>query len=143
MMPLRLPVFQDADPQPKLPGHGAEDMIFLNHLRMVALSCRVKPRTDLFHACALIYTDPQSSREAHAEALIRGLSEAMTRRPRLLRTGSEEVSFDEAWLIQFAKSLAIGDDNSAEFLLRSRIAPAHRRNIRFLVSRIAECFSLV
>ena len=67
----------------------------------------------------------------------------MTRRPVLLRTGSEEVSFDEAWLIQLAKALARADDDSADFLLRSRVAQPHRRNIRFLVSRISDCFALV
>ena len=143
MIPLRLPQTPEADlPRPDHADHGPEEMNFLNHLRMMALACRVKRRSDLFQACALIATDPQTSREAHAEALIRCLSEAMNRRPVMLRTGSTEVSFDEAWLIRLAKSLARGDTDSAAFLLGSRIEPAHRRNIRFLVSRISDCFSL-
>ncbi|WP_136637141.1 hypothetical protein [Pseudooceanicola onchidii] len=144
MMPLRLPHSPDADlPQVEAAPFGAEDMNFLNHLRMVALSCRVKPRSNIFEACALIATDPQSTRDAHVEALMRSLSEAMNRRPTLLRTGSTEVSFDEAWLIRLAKSLAHGDSDSAAFLLASRVVPAHRRNIRFLVGRISDCFALV
>lgn len=144
MMPLRLPQVPDAElPRPNHADHGPEEMNFLNHLRVMALSCRVKRKSDLFHACALISTDPQSSREAHAEALMRCLSQAMNRRPVMLRTGSTEVSFDEAWLIRLAKSLARKDTDSAAFLLGSRIDPAHRRNIRFLVGRISDCFALV
>lgn len=144
MMPLRLPVSPDAELTQAEPApFGPEEMNFLNHLRMVALSCRVKRRSDIFQACALISTDPQSTREAHVEALMRCLSEAMNRRPVMLRTGSAEVSFDEAWLIQLAKSLARGDTDSTAFLVGSRVVPAHRRNIRFLVGRISDCFSLV
>lgn len=144
MMPLRLPITPETDQTEAAPAaYGADEMSFINHLRMVALSCRVKPRSDLFQACALISTDPQSGREVHAEALMRCLSEAMNRRPTLLRTGSYEVSFDEAWLIRLAKSIARNDSDSTAFLLGSRIDPAHRRNIRFLVGRISDCFSLV
>lgn len=144
MPPLRLSAPKVAEqPQRHEPEYGPEEMNFLNHLRVMALSCRVKSRSNLFHACALISADPQSTREAHAEALIRCLSEAMDRRPVMLRTGSSEVSFDEAWLIRLAKSLAGNDTDSAAFLLGSRIKPAERRHIRFLVGRISDCFALV
>ena len=35
-----------------------EAWAFLNHLRFVAMECRVKPRTDLFEACAFTTTAP-------------------------------------------------------------------------------------
>lgn len=141
MTALRLPHMAETPPAPTPFGSG--DLSCLNHLRRIALACRVKPRADLFQACALISTDPQSSRDAHAEALMRCLPEALARRPLMLRAGSPEVSFDEAWLIRLARSIACHDTDSTAFLLASRIAPAHRRHIRFLVGHISEYFSPV
>ena len=144
MMPLRLPISAEVGTQHSAPApYSAVEMNFLNHLRMVALSCRAKPRSDIFHACALISADPKSTRDAHVEALLRCLGEAMDHRPTMLRTGSSEVSFDEAWLLRLAKSIGQGDDDSAAFLLASRVLPAHRRHIRFLIARISDCFALI
>ena len=116
---------------------------FLNHLRFVSLGCRAKARADMFKACALLTTDKSQSIRAHAEALVRCLNEALSKRAILFRPGTEELSFDETWLLQFAAALRRDDEDSVRFLLHSRVAPEHRRNMRFLVSRISEQFSQI
>ncbi|MCY4336347.1 MAG: hypothetical protein OXC60_16955 [Litoreibacter sp.] len=115
---------------------------FLNHLRFVAMDCRVKPRTDLFEACALLKVDKAASRNAHAEALMRCLAEALGKPARLYAPGVEEFTFDEQWLIRLGKACTSGDEDSLRFLLSSRVAFENRRFVRFLVGRIAECFYL-
>ncbi|MEM8788888.1 MAG: hypothetical protein AAGE76_11565 [Pseudomonadota bacterium] len=139
MVPLRLDVapaeIPAASPQ-------AGDLAFLNHLRFVAMSCRAKARADLFEACALLQTDKTASQAAHAEALMRCLNQALGRQARLHPPGTGELSFDEAWLLQLGRAVALADGASARFLLTSRVKPEHRRLVRFLIGRISECFSL-
>ncbi len=115
---------------------------FLNHLRFVALGCRAKARTDLFEACAHLSVDPNRSFRAHAEALILCLNEALSKRAVLFRPGTQEQSFDEAWILRLATALANRNDDTIAFLLRSRVAREHHRHICFLVGRISEQFTL-
>ena len=142
MVPVQLDLVADARPAP--PQRHVSDTAFayLNFLRFVSMSCRVKPRTDLFQACALLHVDRSASREAHAEALMRCLGEALGKQPRLHSPGTVEMSFDENWLVQLGEAIARDDDGSTAFLLKSRVLPEHRRLVRFLVGRISECFSL-
>ena len=119
-----------------------EAWAFLNHLRFVAMACRVKPRTDLFEACALLKVERSATRDAHAEALMRCLSEAFGKPARLYAPGTTEQTFDEQWLMRLGMACGQGDEDSARFLLSSRVAFENRRLVRFLIGRIAECFSL-
>ena len=130
--------FAAPEAQPSATG----DMAFLNHLRFVALGCRAKARADLFSTCAGLALDPAAPVAAHADALMRCLGQAFGTRPLLFRPGTEEVSFDEAWLMQLGKALARGDEASAQFLLTRRVAKPDRRLIRFLVGRVSESFGL-
>ena len=119
-----------------------EAWAFLNHLRFVAMACRVKPRTDLFEACALLKVERSASRDAHAEALMRCLSEAFGKPARLFAPGTTEQTFDEQWLMRLGMACGQSDEDSVRFLLSSRVAFENRRLVRFLIGRIAECFSL-
>ena len=123
-------------PAPR-PDSAPERSGFLNHLRFVAMACRVKRRTDLFEACALLHVNGVASVAAHAEALVRCLDEALGRKVVFHTPGAAEQSFDETWLAQLGKSAAQGDDASVSFLIGSRVKPEHRRLVRFLVHRIA------
>ena len=62
------------------------------------MSCRVKPQTDLFEACALLKVNRSETLDAHAEALVRCLGEAFGKPPRLYAPGISEFTFDEQWL---------------------------------------------
>jgi len=119
-----------------------EAWAFLNHLRFVAMACRVKPRTDLFEACALLKVEQTASRDAHAEALMRCLSEAFGEPARLYAPGTTEQTFDEQWLMRLGMACSQGDEDSARFLLSSRVAFENRRLVRFLIGRITDCFDL-
>lgn len=139
MVPLRLDMV--AQPRPVRPV-SAEAFAFINHLRFMSMSSRSKPRADLFEACALLHVTRTASQEAHAEALMRCLSQALGKPARLHAPGTLEMSFDEAWLIQLGQAAVRRDEASVDFLLRSRVLPEHRRLVGFLVSRVSECFSL-
>ncbi|MEP4961547.1 MAG: hypothetical protein ABJQ70_00810 [Roseobacter sp.] len=107
------------------------------------MSCRSKPKTDLFEACALLHVQRSKSRDAYAEALMRCLGQALGARARLFAPGTTELTFDERWLVEVGSANMRGDDASLNFLLRSRVAHEHRRLVGFLIARISECFSLI
>lgn len=73
---------------------------------------------------------------------MRCLKEALGKPARLHAPGSEELTFDEKWLLQLGRAASQHDDSSMSFLLASRVSAEHRRLVRFLVTRIADCFSL-
>ncbi|MEO1550575.1 MAG: hypothetical protein AAFR93_09100 [Pseudomonadota bacterium] len=109
----------------------------LNQLRFVAMRCRVKPRTDLFKACAALHGTRAIERPAYEEVLMRGLGEALGQTPKLLAPGTAETTFDEAWLLQLIQAHASGDTASVRFLLHSRIAAQHRQQVLFLIAHAA------
>ncbi|MEP5728805.1 MAG: hypothetical protein ABJL67_05480 [Sulfitobacter sp.] len=139
MTPVRLPLLSEPESGPLL---STAQTAYLNHLRFVAMTCRVKPRTGLFEACALLQTEKSTTLDAHAEALMRCLNEAMGKPTRLHTPGTDEMTFDERWLVQLGIACARADQASCDFLLRSRIARENRRLVGFLVGHIADCFSL-
>lgn len=116
---------------------------FLNHLRFVAMDCRSKPRIDLFEACALLQVTESKTQQAHAEALMRCLNEALGKPARLYAPGVIEMTFDERWLLQLGVASSSGDQASVNFLLLSRVARQHRRLVSFLIHQISDRFSLV
>lgn len=116
---------------------------FLNTLRLVGRQCRAKARTDLFEACAVLSTDKTVADVAFAETLMRCLSQALGKQPILFLPGEAEVSFDEAWLLQLASSIARADQSSTDFLLRSRVQAHARRHCGFLMKSIIENFEVV
>lgn len=112
----------------------------LNALRVVALQCRVAARTDLFEACALISNKQNTARDAFAQALFRCLREAIDHKPVFFQPGTDEMSFDEAWLLRAVMAAHAGDTDSLSFLIRSRVAKIHQRNISFLINGISRRF---
>lgn len=139
MVPLRLPLDHEPGYAPKTCDAA---MAYVNHLRFVAMRCRARRRTALFEACALLQTNGPASRNAHAEALMRCLNEALGMPARLHVPGTDELTFDEKWLLQLGQACGRGDDASCQFLLGTRVAQENRRLVGFLVSRISESFSL-
>lgn len=139
MIPLRLDVAPKAAPAHSLTPGAIE---FLNHLRFVSMTCRAKRRTDLFEACALLHVHRARTLEAHADALMRCLNEALEKRAQLYAPGSAEISFDESWLVQLGTACAQDDAMSRRFLLQSRVAHEHQRLVAFLMQRVSEYFSL-
>lgn len=112
----------------------------LNTLRMIALGCRVAPRDDLFRACALLATERSVAQDAYARALFRCLQQAIGKQPVFYRPGENELSFDEAWLMQLLIAMADGEGDSVAFLIRSRVPQPHQRQVAFLAKGITKQF---
>lgn len=118
-----------------------QDREMLNRLRWVARRCRSAARVDLFEACAILSTDRDVADTAHAEVLMKSLSQVLGKAPVFYRPGVGEVSFDEAWLMRVMAALRSDDDASLVFLLRSRVRPSACRNLGYLIRSVSERFS--
>ena len=144
MVPLRI-VKDDISAEnavfPTMVEPAAEVREFLNRLRWVTRRCRASARLDLFHACAVLSTDRDVADTAHAEVLMKGLSQALGKMPVFFRPGVQDISFDEAWLLRIFDAMSRDDDPSLLFLLRSRVHPAACRNLSYLIRSVSERFS--
>ncbi|MEM1312924.1 MAG: hypothetical protein AAGI51_00100 [Pseudomonadota bacterium] len=109
----------------------------LNRLRFAAAACRASARVDLFRACALLSTEKDVAVQAHVDALVRTLSQAIGRRPVFHAPGTREMSADELWLLRLIERTEVGDSASAAFLAARKAAPEHRRSLRFLAHGVA------
>ncbi len=116
-------------------------MAFINHLRFVSMGCRCKAKTSLFEACALLHGQPTAELNSYTEALMRCLCEALGQPATLFAPATQEISFDERWLLQLARAAQTQDDASLRFLLGSRVAHENRRLVRFLIARISDHFA--
>ena len=114
-----------------------EDRDVLNRLRIAALRCRAAARLDLFRACALLGAERVADAPVFADALLRTLEQGLAARPAFYAPGSEELSFDESWLMSLIAALRDDDMASATFLINSRIAPHARRSLGFLAAGVA------
>ena len=124
-------------------GARTADAGLLEHLRHVARTSRCKGYVDMFGACATLSGNRAVAAKAAAEVLMRCLSQALGRRPRLYREGEPETTFDEKWLLALARSLKACDNDSATFLLNSRVPKHARRNLVFLLGSVVDNFSQV
>ena len=115
----------------------------LDHLRQVARHVRCKEHVDMFCACAALSGNREVAAQAASEVLMRCLSQALGRRPILLRAGEPVTSFDEAWLMALARSLRDGDTSSSTFLLHSRVSAPARRHLVFLLRNVVDNFGSV
>lgn len=118
---------------------GQRDL--LNRLRMAGIGCRVAAHTDLFEACALLSLEGEDAKRTYVSTFVKCLSDAVHKQIIWFQPGSDEVSFDEAWIMRCIQSIAQNDHSSLEFLLRSRVALPDRRYIGFLMARISEQFT--
>ncbi|MEM9011228.1 MAG: hypothetical protein AAGE18_08380 [Pseudomonadota bacterium] len=141
MTALRLERQVDEAP-PASPSVDPRLLPLLNHLRLVALACRVAARSDLYQACAVLSANAAVARDAYAETLMRSLAQALGQTPIFHRPGVHDTSFDEAWLMRLFAAAANGDQASFHFLIRSRVARPARRNLAYLVWTISEQFPL-
>lgn len=136
-----LPLLDTVEPAPlEVADFHHEWLSVLNSLRMIALDCRVAAQTDLFEACALLSTKKEVAQDAHARALLKCLRQTIRNKPVFFRPGTQEVSFDEAWLMRALVATKSGDTDSFLFLLRSRVPKQHQRHVAFLIKGISEQF---
>ena len=110
----------------------------LNACRLTVMACQSLRRAELFEECAMLSSDRAAARAAYLEILVRCLPQAIRRTPRIHRHGVQELTFDEAWLMTIHDAMARQDAASFKFVLRSRGDRLARRNLVFLLCRIAE-----
>lgn len=127
---------------PRVPRTEVSDAqrALLNRLRLASMECRAAAHTDLFQACALLTLDGEDAKRTYITTFVKCLPNAVGKRIKWYRPGSDEISFDEAWIIRGITSIQGNDQNSLEFLLKSRIRAADRRYIGFLMARISDQF---
>ena len=143
MVPVRIYPEAEATNRTGFSQLSFEQKDLLNRLRLTALGCRAAARTDLFEACAVLSTSSQIAKNAHVETLMRCLSQALQKEPKLYRPSVEEISFDEAWLLRAVDAASAKDWDSFEFLIRSRVPRGARRNLGSLLTAISEKFSRI
>lgn len=144
MVPLRSEKWSDTCSVPTAQRDlSAQEWAYVNHLRFIAMECRVLPRTDLFQACALLHVSKANTARAHAEVLMRCLPEALGLHPKLHAPGVKELSFDEHWLLQLGNAAAGFDRPSVRFLIQSRVVREHRRLTTYLVQQLSKFFPLL
>jgi len=115
----------------------------LNHLRLAAMACRAAARTDLYEACALLTLDGEDAKRTFVETFLKCLPGA-TRKPiTWFAPGAAELSFDESWVMRCLFCIWDDETSNLSFLLKSRITPADRRYIGFLLGRISDQFSQI
>lgn len=114
-----------------------EARVALNSLRTTALKCRSSAQLDLFRACRMLSADHREANEAVTEALIRTLGQSLGRKPRFYRPHSHALTFDEAWILSLLSAIRQGDEDSATFLLCSRVGREARRSVAFLATGLA------
>lgn len=122
---------------------GLQGTTLLSHVRHVARRSRCKKYVDLFGACAVLSGNRHVAAQAASEVLMRGLSQALGRRPVIYRVDESDMSFDEAWLLALARSLKTDDTDSATFLLNSRVKKHLHRNLVFLLRAVIDKFPQV
>jgi hypothetical protein len=122
-------------------SYGSYDV--LNRLRLCAMGCRVAARTNLFEACALLTLEGEDAKRTFISTLIKCLSDAVHAPIKWYQPGASELTFDEAWVLRCLSSIEVGDTISLEFLLRSRVTPAARRYIGYLLGRISDQFAQI
>lgn len=95
------------------------------------------PPVDLFESRALLELDRHTTARTYANALAKGLAQALGARPVIRPTGSSELSFDEAWLLRLLERAQARDSESVAFLVSSRVAHRHRAALVFLLEGLA------
>ena len=76
----------------------------------------------------------------HAEVLMRGLMQAIGKRPSFFSLDTTEFSFDEAWLARLFEAIENQDDDSCVFLIKSRVPVWYQRNVSFLLRSVSQSF---
>lgn len=142
MQAISLNNSEHASPAPA-PRVAERSICIINQLRMVSLRCRSCARIDLEQACALLLADPADAKMRHAEILMRGFYQAVSKRPVFFRPGTTELSFDEAWLGSLLDAMDRGDNDSFQFLIQSRVPRWTQRNLAYLIRSISDQFRTV
>lgn len=111
------------------------DLLF--RMRRAAARSRARARLDLFGACAMLSTDPDTAGGAYLDTFLRTIEQGLGRPPVFFCDGCPQISFDERWVLALFAAQQRGDRDSFAFLLCSRLQKFARRHIAFLIAGMA------
>ena len=120
----------------------AAERATLDFLRATYLACRSKPRHDLFTACELLTFDRHAATSTYAEAFLRTLPQIIGTRPKMLRPGDTSITFDEAWVLALLRACGAERHDDVAFLSASRVTPAFRPNLVFLIGNLSRLLEI-
>ncbi|MEM8556037.1 MAG: hypothetical protein AAGF71_14580 [Pseudomonadota bacterium] len=93
---------------------------------------------DLFEACTLVAPPSTKALDVYLAALFRTLPQALGRRLTMHPVQCQEISFDEAWLLQVINRFEANDLDSVSFLLKRRIPHVYNRPLVFLLRGVCD-----
>jgi hypothetical protein len=131
---LHLP---DSRPGATPPPLAACDVALIEFLRECARAAQLSEPLELHRVCPLA----EDSARAYGRALLRALGAASARRMVFHPRRTQEVGFDERWLLRVLRALQSGDDASAAVLIAGRSARPGRRVLGWLARGLAERLS--
>tara|TARA_B100000900_G_scaffold410565_1_gene428578 strand:- start:113 stop:484 length:372 start_codon:yes stop_codon:yes gene_type:complete len=103
------------------------EILLLERARACALEVRAYPRLDILKACQLISLDIDLLSSEMLEIFIRSLPQAFGRQVIIHRPETQELSWDEKWLLSIIEAVSRADYDSVHFLIETVVKRKHRR----------------
>lgn len=137
-MPALLRYTQPIDREIFDPTFKEVELCFLNKMRMISMRCRSSARLDMFEACRLLGHMAETNEDVVIEALLRTLRQGLGQSPKFLTPNSDELTFDENWLMRCICALNTSDHASFKFLIYRRVSAPYRQSLGFLIKKVSE-----
>ena len=103
--------------------------LLLDRLRTCKDKVRCYPKLEIFKACHLITLDKNILNCDILELFIRMLPEAIGRQIQIYKPQSNQVSWDEKWIISLIEAISRADYDSVYFLVTSNIKKKYRNEV--------------
>ena len=105
----------------------SHELELLEAVREEAKQARSMPKSDVFKACELVQLDIELLTPELLSIFVRSLPQAFGRSAEFLKAGSEELSWDEKWVISLVSAISRADYDSVNFLIKTCIKPIHQK----------------
>ena len=115
---------------------NADQNIILERVRACAKEVRCYPRLDMFQACQLIGLDVDLYDAEALEIFIRTIPQALGRKINVNLPFTNDISFDEKWVIAVIEAVTRADYDSVHFLITSTIDKRYQQQTRQLCSAL-------
>lgn len=109
-------------------AYDPKALSLLNQLRFQAVSCRAAKHLSFDEACRQIHSNVTIEVEERLAALIRIIDQAIDGRAVIHAPRCASLSFDEKWLLQIFEQVIQEDQDSVNFLVRSRVSRYKQRS---------------
>ena len=107
---------------------SSEEQALLEAIREQAKQARSMPKMDVFRACELVQLDIELLTPELLSIFVRSLPQAFGRSTQFLKAGTEQLSWDERWVISLVSAISRADYDSVNFLIKTCIKPSHQKS---------------